>query len=299
MSKVVIVGNSAAGFSFIQAIAEKKPSGVELVVISKDGSDPYRKDQLIDYILGEVEESSLFLADEDFYRVNNISYLKGAEVMRLEAQKKRLLLRDNRRIEYDYLIIASGRSVELGSIPGKGKDGVILVNSLQDARRLKQRLTISQFVCFVGGQSQWLNRLASRLGALNKEIKIINPQRSQDFVNTDNVEWLDNVSVVEFIGEGPGLQAVKLSNGKIIGVSLVAVFGPSVCNTRFLKDSGVAIRDGFIVVDNFWRTATQDIFACGSVCFQGKGSEDFLTWHQALEQGKNLADVLVSFFQGG
>ena len=210
MAKIVIIGNSASGNSCLQALVNN-PGNNEITVVSQEEYLPYRRDLLLDYIAGKIEEEGLFLCPDDFYQKQNIAFLKSSPVIKLEPKKQRLVLKDNTKINYDFLVIASGRGAGIPDIPGKSKDGVFSLYNLKDAKEIRQRLSIVNTVCLVG-EAKICLALAQIISSKDKEVKVISRPKPEGFAASDKAEWIEGLAVAEIIGEGSELKALKLTN---------------------------------------------------------------------------------------
>ncbi len=296
MAKIVIIGNSAAGFSACRAL-RADPASHEIALVSNEGYPAYNRNALADYFSGSIKERELFLCPESFYRDNGIAFLAGAGVSRLDTKKQRLVLKNNDKVNYDYLIIASGSKPELPDVPGKGKDGVLAFYYLEDLQRIKDRLMISQVACIIG-RGQLCVKLAETIASKGKEVKIISRQPF-DFTATEKIELIVNTQVSEFIGEGE-LQAVKLDSGKVIGASLAVFAGDSVPSTDFLKETDIKLSAGYVLVDDAMRTHLENVFACGSVCVRPILQDaPAKTWDQACAEGALAAQGVLKLIEKG
>ncbi|MCX5708345.1 MAG: FAD-dependent oxidoreductase [Candidatus Omnitrophica bacterium] len=101
-----------------------------------------------------------------------------------------------------------------------------------------------------------------------------------------------NSEVVEIIGDS-GVQAIKLKEGKIIGVSWAGVMSPARPCTDFLKDSNIELIDGAIAVDENMRSSIPDIFACGAVCLRRGETPRIKTWEDSLAEGLSVAENIL------
>lgn len=268
MSKIVIIGSSISGFSACLELTKK--SGHEITLISKEESLPYNGALLIDYLTSKIKKDELFFSKEDFFIQNKINFLRSSVVVRLDTRKQKVVLKDNSKIDYDYLIIASGQKIEIPDLPGKSKEGVFGFYSLEDAEKIKKRLVVSDTACIFGINSNAL-KLADFFVSKACDVKIISKDSQPfDFVDKDKIECINMSSPVEFIGEGE-LQAVKLSSGKVIGTSLACFCEGFMPQTEFLKNSGVELIESYVLVDDCFRSNIENIFASGS-CARKKDS---------------------------
>lgn len=292
MIRIVIIGNSAAAFGCYNSLI-KNQQNLDLTVISQEHSPAYRGDLLIDYLTGNIQEKELFLCDENFYEKNKIKLLKDSKVTGLNTKKNLVILKDNNKIGYDFLVIASGEKVNIPEISGNSKDGVFSVYALEDVKKIKERLLITDTVCIVA-EPDFSLRLAEVLAQKEKFVKVISSPKPPFFIQTEKCEWIDNLQVSEIIGEGAELKALKLSNGKAIGTSLVLFAGNYIPCTEFLKESGIKMLNGYICVDNTLRTNIENIFACGSACKNETHEAKEKSWEEAGGEGDLAASVLTN-----
>lgn len=290
MSKILVIGNSAAGFSCCEVLA-KNLLGYEITVISEESFPAYKRNLLIDYLNGSVKTSELFLSSQ--CPGKNINLLLNAKVVSVDPKKNRVVLKDNTKINFDYLIIASGEKANIPDMPGKTKGGIFTVYNLEEVNTIKQLLITAATICIIGEPVLCL-RLWGILTTKDKEVKIISSTRPDSFVFSEKSEWIENLEVVEFIGEGSDLKAIKLNNGKIIGTSLVLFVGQRSPSTEFLKDSRVKTHNGCIIVDELMRTNLENIFACGSVCRIENLLEQEKSWVDAAREGVLAAQNLIT-----
>ncbi len=295
MGKILVIGNSSSGHAAVEVFA--KNGAHEITVVSQEPFCAYDKSLLLEFIGGRKKEKELFLVNDDFYRNNKIALLKDAEVVRFDAKRQRVTLKDGTKLSFDYCLIASGMKVLLPDVPGKTKEGVFAWGGLRTAKAIKQRLDITHTACLLG-DAALCRSIAEVIRAQSKEVKIIASPLPEGLVADELVEWIDNLTVSEIIGEGAELRAIKLSNGKAVGTSLVICTAPMVASTDFLKESDVARESGFIVVDSSMRTNVERVFACGSAaCFHQApaGMKDFQT---ACAEGSRAASSIVSALEG-
>jgi len=297
MSKIIIIGNSVAGFSCLEALI-KGSSGNEITVITKSKYPAYNKSLLCDYFSGAVKEKDLFICAPDYYAKNNAVFMPEAEVVRVDFKRKRVALKSGEKLQFDYLVIASGSSVELPELPGKTKEGIFRLNGLDEAKSIKQRAALTNTVCLIG-ESRACDILAKIFLVKDKEIRIISPLKPEGFVSQDKCEWIDGFQAVEFIGEGSELKAVKLNNGKVLAAALIVLAGNALPVCDFLRDSAINIQDGYIVCDDAQQTNLENIFACGSVArHPGAGSRE-KSREQAAGEGVIVAMNIIALCARG
>jgi len=294
MTRIVIIGNSVAGFSCCEALI-KYSGDYEITVISEEMALPYKRNLLIDYLSGNIQESELFLCAADFYEKNRVRFLKNSKAIRVDARKQQVVLKDN-KISYDYLVISTGAKANIPDIPGNSKDGVYAFYALEDIQKARQQLMLGDTVCVVGDPDLCL-RLSQAVVSKEKQAKIISSPRPESFIATEKAEWLENLQVSEIIGEGAELKALKLNNGKVIGTSLVMFVGNYLPNTDFLRESGIKTDEGYICVDETMRTNIENIFACGSVSKIENQPLKSKSWQDTVREGTLTGSTLITLLE--
>ncbi len=290
MKKIVIIGNSAAGFAAAKTLAENK-GDFEITVISRSNYSCYKKGLLIDYLGGKIQEKELFLAPDKYYQDNSIKLLKNSEAVRIDVRRQNVVLKDKSRISYDFLIIASGERIKLPDIPGKAKEGVVTANSLEDVNKIKDLLLIASTICVIG-QGDLSLRLGQVLADKSKEVKIIGAANSPEALN-EKIELINDAVVREVIGESKEAQALKLNSGKAIGTNLIIFFGNPIAESDFLKDLDFQLENGYIVVDDNLFTGKENIFACGSVAKKAAMPPMRKSWDEAVNEGVLVAQNII------
>lgn len=290
MSKIVIIGNSLAGFACCEALV-KNAQDNEITVIAQEKVPAYKAHLLTDFLKGEVKEKDIFLCDKDFYAKNKIKFLKENKAYRIDTKKKLVVLKDNAKINYDYLVIASGQKVNIPDIQGKTKDGVFSFYSFEDIKGIKDCLMLANAICILGEPNQAAS-LAEIFLNKDKEVKIIEKNRPEVLPASEKLEWIDNLELAEIIGDGAELKAIKLSSGKAIGVDLVIFVGNLVPSTEFLKETELQTENGYILVNEIFQTNFENIFSCGSVC-KRQGMSDVKSWETVINEGQQVANKIL------
>lgn len=295
MLKTVIIGNGIAGASACETLLAAGKT--EIAIISKSEYPAYDKNKLTAYLSADINEKGAFIFPEDYYEKNNINLFKDSEVVRLDTKRQRVILKNNTKIDYAFLMIASGCSTDIPDIPGKAKEGVFGLDSLEDAKTVRERLLISENICLIT-ESYYPEALVELLLAKNKEVKIVARQILEPFTVKERLELLSGITPQELIGEGE-LQAVKLSNGKVIAADLALFLGPHRPNTNFLKDTDIRTENGYILANSLMQTSREEVFACGSACASEGGIRPDKTWETAKQEGILAAQGLLKTIERG
>lgn len=288
MAHIVIIGNSVAGHSAAVNIRARDEHAA-LTIISSEPYLFYDRRRLADFLQGTIKEQELFPCADDFYARQNIVSKTGVTVSAVNPLKRTLTFKEKGSMTYDILVVATGMRHAACSVPGAKKPGVVTLYTLDDVKKLMARL-IAEPVCVMGwnkGAVAMAGSIASRYGV---EVKLMAPSGAAAASLPAHVEIVCE-PVVEIIGEGC-VQAVKLSNGKVIAVGTVVnmVEEPSL---DFLRNTLVRVSGKGIEVDAGLRTSVERIFACGTVACAGAGVDaPAKTWNECAEEGCYLADSI-------
>ena len=287
--KIIIIGGSAAGHNAAIKLRQKyQDAGI--TVISEEVFPFYDRRKLPDYWAGKIKEKELFLISPDSYSQQNINFIKDSKVIAVNPDRRTVSYKLGEKrasIDYDFLVVASGCKTSLPEIEGINKTGVFRFDGLKDFKELKSEVMLDS-VCLIG-----VNQLTARIiaGIVSKqiEVKLITPELPE---NLPPAVEVINSEVVEIIGDS-GVQAVKLKEGKILGVSWVGLMSTGIPNADFLENANIEKDGQAIAVDDNLRTSIPDIFACGSVCRRRGEAPGIKTWEQSLAEGLSVAENIL------
>src|SRR2546426_5832321 len=96
----VILGNSAAGLTAIDAIRKRDKTGA-ITLVSKE-PDPAYSRVALPYILSKEKNlRQITLQDDAYFKANNVETIIGTGASALDAKARTITLEDGRAISYD------------------------------------------------------------------------------------------------------------------------------------------------------------------------------------------------------
>ncbi len=289
MKRIVIIGASIAGHTVAVNLKEKYRD-YQISLVTEEGYSLYDKRKLLYLFSSRIKEKDILLASEEFYEKSGINFLKEKKVTAINTEKKIIYFKDRDILDYDFLIIASGKKVSLPDIAGAKKAGVFSLYSLNDYKDFANRI-FREAVCLVGSDQIALGTAAA-ISLKNKvEVKLISRNIFDKSLLPAGIEVI-NSPVQEIIGEGE-VQAVKLKDGKAIGISAVVFMEELKSSIDFLKNTGIAIDKDSILVDDRMRTNIEGVFACGSVSSRRDTPEKIKRWSDAIDDSLCLANNFI------
>ncbi len=306
----VIIGNSAAGLSALEAI-RRVDNDCPITIISEEDLPAYSRVLLPYYIAGKIEEHQVFIRDERYYADLSAKRVFGKAVTRVEPGANRIILDDGSKIEYDNLLIATGASPSPLKIRGTDCKGVFSLRTLKDSKQILPYLEKARESLLIGAgliSFHLINAFYDKKGGFillestNQVLpQMLDPDAASIMENEmkkSGIAILKGRTAEEINQKDDLRKRIVLSSGEKLEADLVIVAIGVNPNIDFLRGSGISSNRG-ILVDRRMRTNYENIFAAGDVA----EAEDFLThqkvcranWTDAVEQGRiagyNMAGV--------
>jgi len=274
--RVVIVGGGAAAHSVCSTLRKGGFDGIVLV-LSNETLVPYDRPPLSkDVLAGRSDEESLPFSAPDWYAANDIEVRTGTEVVDLDCDGQRVELASGEWLPYDSLVLATGGRAR--QLPGVDGERVHHLRTVEDARRLGQRLEPTARMAIVGG------------GFIGCEVAATARERGVDVTILDIEDVLlkralgpQIGSIIQGVHESHGVKvragitigaarltdtgvAIETSDGGIETDHVLVAIG-MIPNTELAQQAGIKVEDG-IVVDAEGRTSAPNVWAVGDVAAQ-------------------------------
>ncbi|NJE31384.1 NAD(P)/FAD-dependent oxidoreductase [Thermococcus sp. 18S1] len=285
--RIVIVGNGPGGVELAKHLAGE----FDVTLVEKENLPHYSKPMLSHYIAGFIPEEKLFPYSIDWYGEKGINLLLGTEAKLIDRLRK-VLVTEGGEIPYDALVIATGARAREPSI--KGKEHILTLRTLKDAKLIKERLEEEGEITILGGGFIALE-LAGNLAKAGYRVRLIH--RGRTLLGLDEelsgiiTEKLEGVGVefhLETNALGADEDGLKTDKGYIKGRLKVCAFG-IVPNKELAVRSGIHAGRGILIDDRF-RTSARDVYAMGD-CAEHGGTVGG-TAKTAVGQAKVLANIL-------
>ncbi len=163
--RVVVVGGVAAGLKAASKIIRLKPDA-DVTVVERDEYLSYAGCGLPYYISGLIKEDELMstpvgiVRDAVFFQsVKNVHVLTRTEAMEIDRAGKRVRVQDRKTggeeswLAYDKLVLATGASPVVPSLPGIKLGNIFTLHGVRDAEGIKAALSRGRAhdVVIVGG----------------------------------------------------------------------------------------------------------------------------------------------------
>ncbi|AEA34018.1 FAD-dependent oxidoreductase [Hippea maritima] len=275
--KVVVIGGDAAGMSAASQV-KRRIKSAEVIVVEK-GRDVSYGACGMPYNIGyqaDIDELVVLTADE-FKTKRGIDVRLLSEAVGVDFNNRKVKVRSlasDREYElvYDKLFIGSGAEAFLPPIEGAANEGVFKLKVLDDARRIKAYIEDKKPKKAVLIGAGFINlELAENLKRLSMEVVILEKldgillnfedefsEVVKEELSRNGVELITGVDIEKIDGS----LKVKTNKGEFEAdfVNIAAGVKP---NTDFLVGTPIELEKGAIVVDRYFRTNMESVYAGG------------------------------------
>jgi NADPH-dependent 2,4-dienoyl-CoA reductase/sulfur reductase-like enzyme len=245
----------------------------------------------------------------EFWRRRRIELVKGT-VTGIDTPGKRVRMDDDRLLDYDRLLIATGSRSNKFGWPGQDLAGVQGLYSLQDLELLQAETPRVSHGVIVGGGLIGIE-LAEMLHSRGRKVTILAREDSywnnvlphaesrlvNEVIRANGIDLRLSAELKEIVDDGTGRAgAVVTGAGERIPCQFVGLTAGVSPDLRALEGSGIPIGRG-VLVDAGLRTAVPDVFAAGDcaeiVTEEGQRNRIEQLWYTGRMQGelagRNLA----------
>ncbi len=307
MTRYVIIGGGPAGAIAALKLRKLDHSG-EIVIISDEDYQFYKRSKIINLISKSCTEDELFIKGKNIYYQNNIGFINDY-VKKIDPEKNQVILNNGTHFHYDYLLIASGGSPIMLPWKGVNLEGIHTLYNLKDAKEVAKQVCNAKQVVIIGGGSIAMKAIQN-FKKIGLEISIIEKASHlwpigfdrkvarivEQKIKENGIHIYLNEEIVEFKGENNKISSVVLKGGRKLAADLVVITIGMRPNINFLKDSGIQVDKG-VIVDEYMRANFSNIFAAGDVAqlYDPLYETPILhpTWGNAKKQGKIAAKNMV------
>lgn len=301
VESVLIVGASVAGVSVAETLRREGYQG-SLTLVGDEPHLPYDRPPLSKQVLsGEWPESRTQIRTADHYEANQIELRLSDRATSLDLQAREVTLASSQRHAFDALVIATG--LRARRLPGDDLRGVHRIRSVDDATALRDQVEQASAAVVIGagvlgcevaatlrtrGLSVAVVDMADRLMPATIDSRLAGP--IQQLHRDHGVVFHLGTGLARFVGRDQ-VQAVALTDGRILECNLVVVAIGASPATDWLESSSLTLRDG--VVCNEQCAAAGGVYAAGDVArwFDSRVGRSVRSEHRmnANEQGMVVA----------
>jgi NADPH-dependent 2,4-dienoyl-CoA reductase/sulfur reductase-like enzyme len=271
---VLIIGGSAAGL-MAGITARKHYPDKKITLIRKE--EKVLIPCGIPYTLHTVDGPENNIIADQAVVGNGIELLIN-EVVKIDRDNKKVILKDGDEIKYEKLVLGVGSKPLVLPIEGTDLKNVYTVEKdFNLLKEMKKKIGEKQEIVIIGGGFIGVefadeirknpNTNVTIIEILDNVLSLVCDDdlclKAEEKLKENGVNLLTNSKVVKLKGD-PEVENVVLENGREIKADMVIIATGVVPNTKLAEDAKIIFdkRQG-IIVDEYMRTNDPDIFACG------------------------------------
>jgi NAD(P)H-nitrite reductase large subunit len=271
---VIVIGGGIAGTTAAQDL-RKADDGAQITIIGREQHPCYSRVLLPHYVKGKVPRERVFLKKDEWYEEQNIEYMRGVYVKKIDTQNKFVLTSEERELPYDKLLITTGGDVNLIE---QDLRGVSYFYTIDDADHLLTLLNGAQEgsrgLVYGGGflALEYINIFAHfempctvfiRSAGFWSRILGEESQRVLlEHTKASGVELVTGATEFELMGETE-LTGVRANGAEYEG-SILGV-GIGIHTDRQLFEAAGLEHGNGLVTNEFLETGIEDVYAAGDV----------------------------------
>jgi len=331
-----IIGNSAAGVAAAESI-RKIDKKSKISIFTDEKYFNYSKPLITYFLSGKLDLEKINFKDSGFYEKNDIDLRLGTRVTSIDPSGQSLITDKNEKVKFRKLLIAGGGKPMIPEIKVVNRTGhvetlknvmdktggIFTLTTLDDAIGLKNYIeenNIKSATILGGGliglkAAEAFLELRIKLNIIEFSGQILSASfdNTAAEIVTSRVEEtgssiLTNTTIDEIYTDDSGrIFEYKLKTGRMLSCNLLVVAVGVSPDVSILEGcAGEIMTDNGIVVDQFMKTTSDNIYAAGDIA----KSIDMLTgkmrniaiWPLAVRQGsiagRNMAGSQVSYNGG-
>ena len=300
--KLVIIGNGMVGYKVCEKlIAKSQPGQFEIAVFGEEIRPAYDRVHLSEFFSGKSAEE-LSMAPASWYADNNITLYLGDPVRHIDRINKKIRSFHGIETFYDVLILATGSSAFVPSIPGIEKEGVFIYRTIEDLEMMTAYAKKAKTGAVVGGGLLGLEAAKAMIDLGITDTHVIEfaprlmPRQIDDAASNilkNKLQSLGlkihtNKNTTAIVGDDR-IKAMHFSDDTGIDVDMLVISAGIKPRDELAKECGLKVgARGGIVVNEKLQTSDPSIFAVGE-CALYNGMI-----YGLVAPGYEMADVVVT-----
>lgn len=306
MMQIVIIGNGMVGYKFCEKLIAKAPHRFKITVFGEEIRPAYDRVHLSEFFAGKSAED-LSMASSSWYHENDIQLNLGDPVLDIDRAKKTVTSFHGLVTPYDILVLATGSSAFVPTIPGVEKKGVFIYRTIEDLEMMADWAKKSKKGTVIGGGLLGLEAAKAMidLGINDTEIIEFAPRLMPRQIDAAGSHILaaklealgltihTSKNTIEISGE-ESITGMKFSDGSEIVSDMLVISAGIKPRDELAIKSGLTVGNrGGILVNERMQTSDENIFAIGECAlFNGM-------IYGLVAPGYEMADIVVANLLGG
>lgn len=293
--KVVIVGGGAGGISTASNI-RKLDKNAEITLITRESNVAYSPCAIPYVLSGKIESfDDIIMKTPEDYKKKDIDIIVNSEVTAVDSNKKTVTYvndDEEKTIDYDKLVLATGGNPFVPPIKGVDLDGVFQIRNLADGKKVQEWAKNAESAIITGAGLIGIE-IAYALKTLGLKVTLTEmlPQivpRSLDkdmadilaeYLELEGIDIVLGEPITELNGDKK-VESACFNDGKCIDTDLVILATGVRPELELAQMAGCEIGRWAVIVDEKMQTSVKDVYAVGD-CVESK---DLILGGQTISQ---------------
>ena len=301
MTKIIVIGASAASISFITKLRTFDKES-EILCFSGESYQPYNRCFLADVLSKEKSIQDIQLKPMSFYEENNVDLRLDHWVESVDYELKSVQVQ-GKKYAYDYLFLGVGSHAICPPFYETTIHGLFSFHTLEDVEKIDrfveahpvQRVIVvgaglngleCSFALFKRGFSVSIVDCADRLLSHQVDVGVSEYVES---LMPQAIDFKGNCFVQEVMQVDGKVSGVRCCNGEVLSADVVICATGARVQNSLVKNSSLLLHEGSLVVNSALKTSNSSVFAAGDIVFMdtivGGGKSKSMTWSDAMLQG--------------
>jgi 3-phenylpropionate/trans-cinnamate dioxygenase ferredoxin reductase subunit len=275
INKILILGGGQAAVYAASELRKHDPQSL-ITIFSEENYLPYERPPLSkDFLMNKKKEEELLFFSKNFFEDQNINYVNN-KITKVDFDKKILVSDNDIEHPYDKLLIATGSTNRKLKIDDEIDDEILYLRNLDDAYKIKDKITKVNNIAIIGGGFIGLE-IASSLSQQNKTISIIEisnqlmgriiPSQIASLVKNEHEKNGSKIFIntkIKNIKKNDQKFKILLDNNNLIEAEMIIGGIGSTPSIDLFNHTDLKIENG-ILTDKFCQTSIKDVYAAGDV----------------------------------
>jgi nitrite reductase (NADH) large subunit len=304
--RIVIIGNGMVGYKFCEKFLHKGAAeAYDIIVFGEERRPAYDRVQLTQYFSGKTAED-LTLAGKEWYQERDIDLRLGDKVVSIDREKKILTSASGASVPYDKIVLATGSTPFVPTVPGIEKRGIFVYRTLDDLDDIIAYAKGAKRAAIIGGGLLGLEA-AKAVYDLGLETHVVEfatrlmPRQIDDPGSAILVEKIQTLGVrvhmnrnTKEIGGNGKIEELLFTDGSKLEIDMLVVSAGIRPRDDLAKACGLEVGPrGGIVVDDSLRTSDPDILCIGEAALHRN------MIYGLVAPGYEMAEVVADNLLGG
>ncbi|MDE3071610.1 MAG: nitrite reductase large subunit NirB [Pseudomonadota bacterium] len=280
--KLVVIGNGMVGHKLLEELMAANHADLEITVLCEEPRPAYDRVHLSEFFNGKSAEQ-LSLAAPGFFEQPGLELRLNARAVGIDRARKQVLTAAGETLRYDKLVLATGSTPFVPTIPGNDRPACLVYRAIEDLEAMTDWGTRSKIGVVVGGGLLGLE-CAKALRDMGLQTHVVEFAPRLMAVQMDDgggrmlqrkIEELGltvhtQKSTLAIVDGEAARHRMQFADGSHLDTDMI-VFSAGIRPRDELarqSELGVGERGG-IRIDNFCRTRDRDVYAIGECALWG------------------------------